>query len=143
MGGIVNRSDFQQLAELRLADSKALLDQRHWSGAYYIGGYAVECALKACIAKQTEQYDFPDKQAAKYYTHDLAELLRHAGLTQRLNEAGKNSELGVNWSVIKDWSESNRYEFRDDEEMEKHAKEFYFAVSDTENGLLKWIQKYW
>ena len=73
----MNRGDFQKLAEMRLDDAKALLDQGKWAGAYYLAGYAVECALKACVAKLTNQYDFPDKQLAnKCYTHDLDELAK-------------------------------------------------------------------
>lgn len=54
----LTRKDFQTLAEDRLADAQTLLKtQSNWSGAYYISGYAVECALKACICKtiQAEQ----------------------------------------------------------------------------------------
>ena len=57
----MNRTDFQKLAEERIAEAKILLDAGKWSGAYYLAGYAVECALKACIAKMTKSEDFPDK----------------------------------------------------------------------------------
>ena len=33
-----------------------------WDAAYYMIGYCVECALKACIAKQIRRFDFPDKK---------------------------------------------------------------------------------
>ncbi|HWY48146.1 MAG TPA: hypothetical protein VNX70_12225 [Bryobacteraceae bacterium] len=42
----MNRNDFQQLAENHLRHAKALLDAELYSGAYYICGYAVECALR-------------------------------------------------------------------------------------------------
>jgi hypothetical protein len=57
----VNRTQLQQLAEERVRDAEALLNAGQWSGAYYLAGYAVEFALKACIAKLTNQHDFPDK----------------------------------------------------------------------------------
>lgn len=47
----MNRSDFQDLAQIRLAEAAALLQAERFDGAYYLAGYAVECALKACIAK--------------------------------------------------------------------------------------------
>lgn len=56
----MNRSDIQILADIRVGEAKALLDLGHWPGAYYLAGYAVECALKACIAKLTKADDFPD-----------------------------------------------------------------------------------
>jgi len=54
----MNRSDFQQLAEDHLRHGKALLDAGLYSGAYYMCGYVVECALKACICKRTKEFDF-------------------------------------------------------------------------------------
>ncbi len=50
----MNRSDFQRLTRLRLDEAKVLLANERYQGAYYLIGYAVECALKACIAKQTK-----------------------------------------------------------------------------------------
>src|SRR6266496_4207823 len=70
---------FQRLAELRLTDAKALIDQERYEAAYYIGGYAVECALKACIAKKTREFEFPNKDSSKLYTHRLEVLLEYAG----------------------------------------------------------------
>lgn len=59
----MNKTDLEQLADLRLAEAAALLGATPPmpDGAYYLAGYAIECALKACIAKLTAQHDFPDK----------------------------------------------------------------------------------
>jgi HEPN domain-containing protein len=53
----MNRTDLQNLAEERLGDAEVLLASNRYSGAYYIVGYAVECGLKACIAKLTRAED--------------------------------------------------------------------------------------
>lgn len=45
----VDRKTFQNPAKVRLGDAKALVGRKRWSGAYYLCGYAVECALKACL----------------------------------------------------------------------------------------------
>jgi len=50
----MNRNDFQQLADVRIDEAVVLLDQGKYDGAYYLAGYAVECSLKACIAKLTD-----------------------------------------------------------------------------------------
>ncbi len=42
----VNRAELQQLAEDRILDAQALLAVNRWSGAYYLAGYAVECARR-------------------------------------------------------------------------------------------------
>jgi HEPN domain-containing protein len=61
LGNAVNRTQLQQLAEERVRDAKALPNAGQWSGAYYLAGYAVECGLKACIAKLTNLNDSPTK----------------------------------------------------------------------------------
>jgi hypothetical protein len=47
----ITRSDFQRLADLRIQEAQGLLGLGHTAGTYYLGGYAVECALKACICE--------------------------------------------------------------------------------------------
>src|SRR6185437_10018730 len=49
---VVNRLQWQQLAERWLVDAKILLDAHRWSAAYYLVGYAAECGLKACVLKR-------------------------------------------------------------------------------------------
>ena len=71
----MNRIEFQEIAELRLKESRALLAAGLPDGAYYLAGYSVECALKACIAKRTQEHDFPEqKRAIDSHTHDLRDL---------------------------------------------------------------------
>ena len=56
-------------------------------------GYALECAIKACIARQVKKHDFPDNNIANAcYTHKLGDLLGVAGLKQKLLEKEKNDE---------------------------------------------------
>jgi hypothetical protein len=58
----VNRSDFQALADVRIEEAQALLGLAppRPDGAYYLAGYAVECALKAALAKLNQQHDWPE-----------------------------------------------------------------------------------
>lgn len=80
--GKLTRGDLQELAKVRLGEARLLLDGKSFSGAYYLTGLAIECALKACIARSTEQYDFPDlKRLQNSWIHDLNQLLGTAGLT--------------------------------------------------------------
>jgi HEPN domain-containing protein len=84
----MNRFDFQQITELRLEESRALLAAGFSEGAYYLAGYAVECALKSCIAKRTREHDFPDKKLVNdSHTHDLTKLLQLAELKVNLEQA--------------------------------------------------------
>jgi hypothetical protein len=44
------RRDFQTLSAVRSREAKALAQVGLYDGAYYLGGLAVECALKSKIA---------------------------------------------------------------------------------------------
>ncbi|MGI0036622.1 MAG: DNA-binding protein, partial [Nitrososphaera sp.] len=61
-----------ELAKRHLQDAKCSVKSRRPGGAYYLSGLAVECALKACIAKNTRKYDSPPapKFVQRIYTHD-------------------------------------------------------------------------
>lgn len=137
----MNRSQLQQLAEQRVRDAEALLDAGHWSGAYYLAGYAVECGLKACIAKLTNQYDFPRKDIAlKSYTHNLEALLRVAELKVQFAAAvSVNPNFEANWQVVKDWREDARYA----PWTEFDARTLFNAITDSTDGVLPWIQGHW
>jgi len=66
----MDRTDLQILADARIEDAKVLLNGRRWAAAYYLLGYAVECALKACAAKQFRQHEVPEKTFVNdFYTH--------------------------------------------------------------------------
>jgi hypothetical protein len=143
----MNRIDFQRLAELRLRESKALLAAELPDGAYYLAGYAIECALKACIAKRTQQHDFPDKKLAdKSYTHDVEKLLDAAGLSDLLkNEIAKNEELELDWETVREWSEQSRYDFFDGDPTGGlvSAQMLIDAVESEKGGVLRWIRHSW
>lgn len=80
-----SRSDFQWLAKTRIREAKALLDQGLFDGAYYLAGYAVECALKACIVKKIKRSELPDKKFIQdVYTHKLGRLLGTNGAADRI-----------------------------------------------------------
>lgn len=99
----MTRSDFQRLAGLRLKEAETLLANGHYEGCYYLCGYVVEFALKACIAKKTKRYDFPDKNLHKgVFTHDLALLLMLAKLELALeSEEDRDPAFRFNWYTVK------------------------------------------
>ncbi len=134
----MNRTEFQSLAIERLDDADALLSAGRYAGAYYISGYCIECALKACIARQTTQDEFPPRDAAKYYVHDLPRLLDIAGLGPAFTEeVGNDTALRSNWAIVKDWTEETRYQGRG----QQQAEEILAAVKDPEHGVLQWLKR--
>ena len=139
---MMNRNDFQTLTNLRLNEARVLLDNRCWAGAYYLAGYAVECALKACIARNVNRYDFPDKNTVmESYTHDLAKLMKAANLQVLFDaEIQANPTRKQNWYAVKDWSEQERYNALI---SQSKAEELFDAITDKRNGVLVWIKKFW
>ena len=137
----MTRRDLRELALIRLTEAKVLLRNGHYAGAYYMSGYIIEYALKACIAKRTQQHQFPDKRTADAsHTHRLEDLLRVAQLADvHRAEIRANLIFEANWNLVKDWSEQSRYR--------KHSREaaeaILSAISDRKHGVLKWIKQYW
>jgi hypothetical protein len=137
----MDRIDFQKVAETRLQESKALLAAGFPEGAYYLAGYAIECALKSCIAQRTRQHEFPERDAAKYYKHDLQELLTHAQLKQSLDTAMLTYPLlKKSWSIVKNWSEEARYEKG---RTTQEARDLIEATEDEQGGILPWLRQRW
>ena len=138
----MNRSDFQTISNRRTLEAKVLLDAGQYPGAYYLMGYAIECALKACVAKQVKRYDFPEKSLANdAFTHDLEKLIRLTGLGPEFEKERKaNPALESNWAVVKDWSEASRYDLTI---TEAQACDLFSACTARKNGVLHWIKKRW
>jgi len=138
----MNRATFQHISELRRREAAALLRAGQYPGAYYLVGYAVECALKACVAKQVRRYDFPDRKLAnEAFTHDLEKLMKLSGLAPELEkEMQTNKPLELNWAVVKDWSETSRYEIAI---SEAQARDLYSACTARTDGVLNWIRRRW
>jgi hypothetical protein len=138
----MNRQELQQLSRARLREAKVLLDAGNFPGSYYLLGYAVECAIKAAIAKQVRRYDFPDRDTVKAsYAHNLPSLMKTAALWNLLETAmAASPSLRVNWAVIKDWNSESRYTLQI---SEAQARDLYSACTARTHGLLSWLKKYW
>src|SRR5207302_873373 len=118
-----------------------LLDAGHFDGAYYLAGYAIECALKACMARQTREFDFPDRNIVnQMYVHDPTKLMNVAGLEADVEAATQNDEqLRTNWAIVKGWSEEARYA----RYSEEAARQIIDAVANRDSGVLAWLRLHW
>lgn len=97
--------------------------------------------MKACVAKQTRRYDYPDKKRTDAsYTHDLEKLVIVADLKPLLDaELRANRVFDSNWATVKDWSEQSRYR----KYTRLQAQRLFDAVHDPTNGALAWVQQRW
>lgn len=135
-------SNLKTLALERLKEAECLIANGHVSGAYYIGGYAIELALKAVVCKKLaieifEKEEVPRHIAKSFMIHDLSDLVILAGLANDM-ETNCRADDGfqICWSVVSDWSEQRRYEMACSAE---NAKLFVFSIKI----VIKWLQKSW
>ncbi len=136
----MNRTNLQRLAKIRIREARVLLEAGEYSGAYYLSGYAVECALKACFAKTVNRHDFPEKgRADKVFIHRLPELVSMVGLGPALNESLSDPAFELRWNVVRDWNEQSRYALW----SKAQAEEMLDAITHRKDGLLTWLKRRW
>ena len=109
----MNQADLRSLAQDRVLDADALIKGGRWSFAYYVAGYAVECALKSCLLARMVRTGWVFQEKAKIdecLTHDFAKLINLAGLTPELNaQLASNSIFVGNWGTTTQWKVTDRY----------------------------------
>lgn len=134
----MHRKELQKLATLRLKEALALFSKKEYSGAYYLAGYVIECALKAVIAKPLKSMTLPDKELADriYRGHDLKNLLRLARLEEKYeNLATSDYQFQKQWMRLFSWKVEARYQITDRE----GARGLIEAASE----ILGWIKQFW
>lgn len=90
-------AQFRYLADLRRKEAQTLLRSKHWTGAFYLSGYIVECSLKARLASC---YSGALPQSLK--VHDIKQLIDAA--QPFLNQ---HQHLAV--ASLPQWSHLTRY----------------------------------
>lgn len=142
----MNQAELRILAEERAEDARTLLDAGRWSGAYYLIGYAVECALKACILTHLSKNvgiifeEGRRRYSENCWTHDLQKLVELASLGMHRDAAiTGNANLAKNWLTVKDWKEASRYE----QKLQPEAERMFDAVTNDPDGVLPWIKTHW
>lgn len=138
----LNRGTLQLLASDRIEEARILVESGRWTGAYYLVGLGIECALKACLAGAVKEHDFPDKEFVnKMYVHNLEALFQLSGAMwdEFQKDVRGNIQLKANWETVKDWKDSRRYEVV--EELE--AKALYDAAAEQQSGIMAWIRSRW
>jgi len=139
----MNRVQLQQLAEDRVLDAQTLMAAGRWPVGYYVGGYAVECGLKACVLARIERTGviFQDRKfGERCWTHRPEELVKLADLEiVRGVDAAADPVLTANWLTVEAWSETSRYEIK----TQSQCQQLFDAIVDPVHGVLPWIRKHW
>jgi len=138
---MLTKTDLERLAQLRLDDALILLHASRCSSAYYLAGYAVELALKACIAALVQPNTIPDKAFVNsVYTHNLNSLLSLAGLRPEFDhDSNADLQLATYWAIVSNWSEDSRYQLWDP----FAAASLLEAVHEPNHGVFQWVKKHW
>ena len=136
------RADFHVLAEMRIREARLLLDAGEFAGAYHLAGISIECALKACIAKQTREFEFPDKaRVTGSYDHRPEKLVQLAGLESLIRgQSESDATFRQFWATICQWTIDSRYV---PSLTAVQARDICTAVSDDQHGVLPWLRKHW
>jgi hypothetical protein len=138
---MLSKNDIERLAQVRLEDAILLFQSGKSSSAYYLAGYSVELALKACISKLFQSNVIPDKALVNAtHTHNLNDLLNVSGLLPQFkNETKSNHNLAANWGIVSKWNEASRYQLWD----QITAATLIQSIQDPNNGVFQWVKKYW
>jgi len=116
----------------RLRDARVLArrENKRYTGAVYLGGYVIECLLKAaiCVEQGTERLQ------RKYQTHELEELMEATGY-----RTGMTPELAAKFRAIVSWNVLLRYQGR--QYQAKDARTFLENVEVIRLWLLEQISR--
>lgn len=131
----------QQMADEKILDARLLLQNNRFSNAYYLAGYAVELALKACVSRQFQTDVIPEKSlATAIWVHDLPKLVSLAGLQPALaTRSAMDLPFRTNWGIVSQWGPDARY----GQTTPQNATDLLDAVDDAQAGVLPWIKLYW
>ena len=137
----LKRTDLQSIAQAKVDDAHLLFQNGRFSNSYYLAGYAIEIALKACIAAQISAETIPDKDILrKVLNHEFPVLVGLAGLATALKEQQDSDSLfAANWAIVSEWKPDVRYESTDS----TAAQQMLSALTDAASGVLQWIKLYW
>lgn len=126
----VNVEQLPKLSKDRLQEARLLFKNNKLHGAKYLGGYAIEHAIKYRICKHLSwsTYPPPNPKAGtsdadlwrnmerSLKTHDLEILLVFSG---ELDSIFSDASLAAAWDNVKDWKSELRYERTSVKEKEK------------------------
>ena len=127
---LLRNSLLLHVANERLKDAIILLKQKRYNGAIYLGGYVIECLLKAAICVHLNRDNLP----AIYRIHELIDLLSFAGLLPLLQTERR---IFQRFTTVATWNVTIRYYGRKFNPQE--AKRFLGAVKEVREWILRKI----
>ncbi|MBD2444795.1 hypothetical protein H6G25_16715 [Dolichospermum sp. FACHB-1091] len=116
----------------RLEDAETLHKQKRWTGAIYLGGYAVECALKSLICYEQRKNHFKETTVFQKIQgaslHNLTNLLNELEYTKKSIQLDRSNILLPAWKLVSSMWLNDELRYSDKLGDEKDSKEFIAAV---------------
>lgn len=129
------KTAFIQAHNDRLKDARALLRMKRWGGAIYLGGYVIECLLKARLLKRRGASDLP----REYWHHDLLRLMDVSGVAWEIRLPQNSAIQDQMLLITASWDVTMRYgstQFRNRHD----ARNFLEAVQKVRRWLQESLQ---
>ena len=135
---IIDREKLRALAEVRLREAEALLEQGLHAGAMFLGGCALECYLKLAICHTLRLGGLP----SIFKLHDLEALLLYTGFDATLRGESNKSIKQSFETILDGWKSDGRETllYGDPGRLkEKNAKCFLASLRDPKIGVIPWL----
>ena len=88
----------------RLEDARTLHGQKRWAGAMYLGGYAIECSLKAYVCFSQAKQDLRDTSLPSgtggINSHNLSTLIAVVAPIQRAVVLDRTGVYKSAWNTV-------------------------------------------
>jgi len=125
----------------RREDSECLYRANHWAGAMYLGGYAVECALKALICLNEGKNNFKDTKPFKAgmqgsSLHSLAQLRRALPAIERAISLDRTNTYKPAWDTLSRLWQKDELRYWDKDGNQQDSADFIAAVQTLHNFIL-------
>jgi hypothetical protein len=110
----MHRDTLKELVAIRLKEAGYLFERECFSGAYYLAGYAVECAFKVILTHHIQSHTIPEKKwVEKFHTHEFSKLINLANLAEKFKDKkDHDDQFAAAWESVEKWNPESRYEVR-------------------------------
>jgi HEPN domain-containing protein len=141
---LISKESLRHIAEARLADAQLLCEAGRYAAAIYLGGYAVECYLKAAICKSLDWVEL----LGAFKTHDLEGLLKYSGFDRQLRSSpdvlesfSRSTKLWSGQDTNGRAAEPTGIRYSLPAEFDKQrADDFFKWLNDPDAGVIPWLR---
>lgn len=126
----------------RMEDALALHNGKRWLGSIYLGGYAIECSLKALICYYEDQDNFKNTSPYKKGNlrgselHNLTKLLRYSTEVKRVINIDRTGKYQKAWDTVSTLWRSADLRYSEESGNEADSDKFIKAAKELHNLFL-------